>query len=66
MEGITLYTSKALHIGYPWMLGRIIIVDFHEGYYIVTVRYTEKDIDDKEFKVFKTEDVGEPLCRRVN
>jgi hypothetical protein len=58
MVGIMLYTKKALHVGYPYMLGRIIKTDFFPEFYVVTVRYEERDICDKVFKVFKVQEVG--------
>lgn len=62
MESIVLYCKRLLHVGYPYMLGRIIKMDFGEEFDIVTVRY-EPDIlnpviDDKVFKVFKIKEVN--------
>jgi len=53
MEDCILYAKRQLHIGFPWMLGKIIKIDFGEVFDLVTVRY-----DDGEDKVFKVQKVG--------
>jgi hypothetical protein len=60
-----LYTEKALHVGFPYMLGRIIIAEFHEEYFLVTVRYEptilNPVIPDKIFKVMKVVKIPERM-----
>lgn len=56
MDSLDLYTKKALHVGYPYMLGKIIKCDFFKHFYLVTIRYDE--IPDKIFRVWKVKEVG--------
>ena len=51
MEAGIIPVKKHLHIGYPWMLGRIIEMKRGPKYDIVTVRYQNEDTEDKVFTV---------------
>jgi hypothetical protein len=57
MDNAVLYCKRNLHVGYPFMLGDIVKMKFGTVFDMVTVKYKERGIRNKTYKVYKVQSV---------